>query len=95
MRHSDAVLAGHRERGVVVEGYSPLKDVRLDNPTLTEIAAAHRVTPAQVILRWNIAHGIVVIPKSAHVDRIAANIDLFDFDLSGAEVSVIDAFGGS
>lgn len=93
MRHSAAVLAGHRDRGIVVEGYSPLKDVRLDNPALTEIATAHQVTAAQVILRWNIAHDVVVIPKSAHADRIAANIDLFGFELSDAEVSAIDALG--
>jgi len=93
MRHSDAVLAGHRDRGIVVEGYSPLKDVRLDNPALTEVAAAHQVTPAQVILRWNLAHDIVVIPKSAHADRIAANIDLFGFALSDAEIAAIDALG--
>jgi diketogulonate reductase-like aldo/keto reductase len=93
MRHSAGVLAGHRDRGIVVEGYSPLKDVRLDNPTLTEIAATHQVTTAQVILRWNIAHDVVVIPKSAHADRIAANIDLFGFELSDAEVSAIDALG--
>lgn len=93
MRHSAAVLAGHRDRGIVVEGYSPLKDVRLDDRRLAEIAAAHEVTTAQVILRWNIAHDIVVIPKSAHADRIAANIDLFGFDLTNAEVSAIDALG--
>jgi 2,5-diketo-D-gluconate reductase A len=93
MRHSASVLAGHRDRGIVVEGYSPLKDVRLDDPRLTEIAAAHQVTTAQVILRWNLAHDIVVIPKSAHADRIAANIDLFGFKLSDSEVAAIDALG--
>ena len=93
MRHSASVLAGHRDRGIVVEGYSPLKDVRLDDPRLTEIAAAHQVTTAQVILRWNLAHDIVVIPKSAHPDRIAANIDLFGFKLSDSEVAAIDALG--
>ncbi len=91
MRHSADVLAGHRERGIVMEGYSPLKDVRLDNPTLAEIAAAHQASAAQVILRWHLAHEIVVIPKSAHPSRIAANIDLFGFDLSDTEVEAIDA----
>lgn len=93
MRHSASELAGHRDRGIVVEGYSPLKDVRLDDPRLTEIAAAHQVTTAQVILRWNLAHDIVVIPKSAHADRIAANIGLFGFKLSDSEVAAIDALG--
>jgi len=90
-RYSASVLAGHRERGIVMEGYSPLKDVRLDNPTLAEIAAAHQVSTAQVILRWHLAHEIVVIPKSVHPDRIAANIDLFGFDLNPAEVEAIDS----
>jgi 2,5-diketo-D-gluconate reductase A len=95
MRHSPSVLAGHRDRGIVLEGYSPLKNVRLDNPALTEIAAAHQVTAAQVILRWHLAHDIVVIPKSAHADRIAANIDLFGFELSDDEIAAIDALGRS
>lgn len=95
MRHTPAVLAGHRDRGIVVEGYSPLKDVKLGDARLAEIAAAHEVTAAQVILRWNLAHDIAVIPKSAHADRIAANIDLFGFELSDAEVAAIDALGRS
>ena len=60
----------------MVEGYSPLKGTDLADPVLAEIAAAHGVTPAQVVLRWHLEHGIPVIPKSAHPDRIAANIDL-------------------
>jgi len=91
LRYSVGLLDGHRERRIVMEGYSPLKDVRLDNPTLAEIAAAHQVSAAQVILRWHLAHEIVVIPKSSHAERIAANIDLFRFDLSDAEVTAIDA----
>lgn len=84
------VLAGHAERGIAVEGYSSLKNTRLDDPVLTQIAAGHSVTPAQVVLRWQLAHGITVIPKSAHPDRIAANFDLFDFALTEAEVAAID-----
>jgi diketogulonate reductase-like aldo/keto reductase len=93
-RHSADVLAGHRERGIVMEGYSPLKEVSLDNPVLTEVAAAHQVTSAQVVLRWHLEHGIVVIPKSAHADRITANIDLFGFTLDDTEVAAIDALSG-
>jgi len=74
-----------------VEGYSPLKDISLDHPTLTEVAAAHQVSAAQVVLRWHLTHGIAVIPKSAHPDRIAANIDLFGFELSDAETASVDA----
>jgi 2,5-diketo-D-gluconate reductase A len=92
-RYDADLLAGHRERGIAFEGYSPLKDTRLDNKTLIEIASAHDVTPAQVVLRWHIEHDITVIPKSAQPDRIAANIDLFGFSLTQQEVSRIDALG--
>jgi 2,5-diketo-D-gluconate reductase A len=81
------------ERGVVLEGYSPFKTSRLSDPVLGEIASHHGVTPAQVVLRWHVDHGFVVIPKSAHPDRIAANWDVFGFSLSAAELARIDALG--
>jgi 2,5-diketo-D-gluconate reductase A len=89
-RYVPQIVEGHRERGVALVGYSPLKDTSLDDPVLTEIAAAHGVTAAQVLLRWNIEHGIAIIPKSEHPDRIAANIDLFGFALSPDQVAAID-----
>jgi 2,5-diketo-D-gluconate reductase A len=92
-RYDAAILAGHHERGVAVEGYSPLKDTNLRDPVLTEIAAAHEVTAAQVVLRWHLEHEITVIPKSANPDRIAANLDLFGFSLNPDEVARIDALG--
>ncbi len=88
-RYDAAVLAGQAERGVAMEGYSPLKDTNLDAPVLTSIAAEHGVTAPQVVLRWHLEHDIAVIPKSAHPDRIAANIDLFDFSLTQAEIAAI------
>jgi 2,5-diketo-D-gluconate reductase A len=89
-RHDPRALAGNRDRGVVVEGYSPLKGANLRDPVLAEIASRHGVTPAQVVLRWHLEHGIVVIPKSGNRDRIAANFDLSGFRLSGDEVVRID-----
>ncbi|HEY7489255.1 MAG TPA: aldo/keto reductase [Streptosporangiaceae bacterium] len=89
-RHEPRVLAGNRERGVVVEGYSPLKGANLRDPVLAEIASRHGVTPAQVVLRWHLEHEIVVIPKSANRDRIAANFDLSGFRLNDDEVVRID-----
>jgi 2,5-diketo-D-gluconate reductase A len=90
-RYDPALLAGHRERGVAVEGYSPLKRTKLTDPVLTEIAAAHDATPAQVVLRWHLEHEVTVLVKSSHPDRIAANIDLMHFSLSPDEVARIDA----
>jgi 2,5-diketo-D-gluconate reductase A len=89
-RYDAGLLRGLHERGVVVEGYSPLKDTNLNDPVLTEIAVAHGVTPAQVVLRWHLEHDIVVIPKSSEPKRIAANLDLFGFSLDPAEVARID-----
>jgi 2,5-diketo-D-gluconate reductase A len=89
-RHDRRQLGGNRERGVVVEGYSPLKGANLRDPVLAEIASRHDVTPAQVVLRWHLEHGIVVIPKSGNRDRIAANFDLAGFRLGADEVARVD-----
>ena len=86
-----AVLAGHAERGVAVEGYSGLKNTRLDDPVLAKIAAGHGVSPAQVVLRWHLEHGVTVIPKSARPERIESNFDLLGFGLTSEEVASIDA----
>lgn len=90
-RHDPRTLAESKERNVVIEGYSPLRGTNLRDRTLAEIAAGHQVTPAQVVLRWHVEHGIAVIPKSADRGRIAANFDLFSFRLSPEEVARIDA----
>jgi 2,5-diketo-D-gluconate reductase A len=85
-----AVLADHAERGVAFEGYSPLRHTSLDNPVLTQIAGAHGVTTAQAVLRWHLEHNVTVIPRSAHPDRIAANIDLLGFALTPEQTAAID-----
>ena len=85
-RHDPDLLAALRDRGVVVEGYSPLKGTRLRDRTLREIADAHDVTPAQVVLRWHVQLGIIVIPRSSRPERIAENFDLFGFSLTDDEM---------
>ncbi|WP_089304213.1 aldo/keto reductase [Geodermatophilus pulveris] len=89
-RYDAAVEAGHRERGVVLEGYSPFKNTDLADPVLREVADAHGVTPAQVVLRWHVEHEVVVIPKSATPERIRANLAVGDLSLSAEEVARID-----
>jgi 2,5-diketo-D-gluconate reductase A len=89
-RYDAVVEAGHRERGVVLEGYSPFKNTDLADPVLREVAEAHGVTPAQVVLRWHVEHGVVVIPKSATPERIRANLAIGDLSLSAEEVARID-----
>jgi 2,5-diketo-D-gluconate reductase A len=89
-----ARLAQHRERGIVLEGYSPFKNTDLGHPVLAEIAAAHGVSPAQVVVRWHVDHQVVVIPKSATPARIAANFDVFGFSLTEQELARIDGLSG-
>jgi diketogulonate reductase-like aldo/keto reductase len=93
-RYDADALAGHAERGIAVEGYSGLKNTRLDDPVLAKIAAAHGVSTAQVVLRWHLEHHVTVIPKSAKPDRIAANFDLFGFQLTAEQVASIDSLEG-
>jgi diketogulonate reductase-like aldo/keto reductase len=83
-------VAEHRRRHVVLEGYSPFKTTDLRHPVLAEVAARHGATPAQVVIRWHIDHEVVVIPKSATPERIAANFDVFGFSLDEAELRRID-----
>lgn len=83
-------VQGLRERGVVLEGYSPLKATDLDDPTLKEVAAAHGATPAAVVIAWHIAHGFVVIPKSARRERILGNGEAIRIPLTVQEVEAID-----
>jgi 2,5-diketo-D-gluconate reductase A len=89
-RYDPALLAGHRERGVIVEGYSPLKGTDLANPVLARIADAHGVSTAQVVVRWHLEHGVTVLVKSSHPDRIAGNIDVSGFSLSPDEVTAVN-----
>jgi diketogulonate reductase-like aldo/keto reductase len=84
------VLEGHRRRDVQLEGYSPLRQTDLRGPRLAGIAEAHGVTPARVVLRWHVEHGIVAIPMSTNAARIAENAAIFDFRLTPSEIGELD-----
>jgi diketogulonate reductase-like aldo/keto reductase len=80
------------KHGIVLEAYSPLtRGKRLGDPTVRAIATEVRRTPAQVLLRWGIQHGFVVLPKSVHAERIAENFDIFDFELAAHQMQRLDA----
>jgi diketogulonate reductase-like aldo/keto reductase len=80
-----------REKGIAIEAWSPLARGRLlDHPLITEMAANYDKTTAQVILRWHLQHGNIVIPKSTHRDRIIGNADLYNFQLTEADMAGID-----
>ena len=82
-----------RENKIQVEAWSPLMRAgpSLQDPVLLEIAGRHRKSVAQIVLRWDIQHAVVTIPKSVKPARIAENSAVFDFVLSAAEMSAIDA----
>ena len=87
-----AARAASTRHGIVVEAWSPLGQGKvLDDEVIGRIAAARERTNAQVILRWHLQHGQVVIPKTVHRERMAENLDLLDFELSAAEMAAIDA----
>jgi diketogulonate reductase-like aldo/keto reductase len=77
---------------VVVQAWSPLKQGAIvRDPVVLAIADSHAVTPAQVVIRWQLQHGIATIPKSVHRSRIIENADVFDFELTHEELDRIDA----
>lgn len=83
-----------RQHNIVVEAYSPLGGEGhslVGDPRIQSIANYYKVTPAQVLLRWNIQRGVVVIPKSVHIERIKINSQLFDFELSQDDMDSISS----
>lgn len=82
--------AANAAHNVVTEAYSPLAVGRLlDNPTVTAVAAEYSRTPAQVLIRWSLQLGNVVIPRSGNPERIAANLDVFDFELASEHMDAL------
>jgi diketogulonate reductase-like aldo/keto reductase len=89
------------EHGILTQAWSPIGGITfyrdgqhsstLQDPVIGDIAKAHDKTPAQVMLRWHLQQGRSVIPKSTKPERIAENIDVFDFELSADELAAIDA----
>src|SRR5215207_4590463 len=83
-----------RERGVQIESWGPFAEGRnnlFTDPTLSEIAAAHGKSVAQVVLRWLIQRDVIVIPKSVRPERMRENIDVVDFALTDEEMARIAA----
>lgn len=84
--------AVHEDMGIVTEAWSPLgQGTTLSNPTIERIAESHGRTPAQVILRWHIQLGNVVIPKSVTPERIESNFDVFGFELTADDMFAISS----
>jgi diketogulonate reductase-like aldo/keto reductase len=91
-RSREDTLRRCAEEGIAVEAYSPLtKGRRLRDSTLLTIAAEVGRTPAQVLIRWSLQKGFVVLPRSSNADRIAENAAVFDFTLDEAQMATLDA----
>ena len=89
----EELRAYHDEHGILTESWGPLGQGKglLENPHIVEVAQRKDRTPAQVVLRWHVQLGCVVIPKSVRPDRMRENIDLFDFELDDADMAEIAA----
>ncbi|WP_084104671.1 aldo/keto reductase [Demequina sp. NBRC 110056] len=87
----ERMRAVHAERGILTQSWSPLgkRQAPFDEPPVADAAAAHGVTPGQVILRWQVQLGNVPVPKSATPERQATNLDVFSFELTDAEMAAI------
>ncbi len=95
--NQDALMAAARDHGMIYTAYSPLaQGAVLKDPVVQRIAKAKGVTPAQVVLRWDIQQeNVVTIPKSVAPERIRSNFDIFTFTLSGSEMAEITALSRS
>jgi len=83
-------IAQMRERSIALEGFSVIRLTNLDDPRLVSVAAAHGVTPAQVLVRWQLQHGIIALPRSVRAERIRQNFAVWDFELTPDELALID-----
>jgi methylglyoxal/glyoxal reductase len=90
-----AAWQASRAANIAVEAYSPLARAHnMRNQTLQKLAESHSKTSAQIMLRWAIQHKTIPIPKSAHAGRIKENIDVFNFELSRADMDSLDQLSG-
>jgi len=87
-----ALRAFHDERGIKTESWSPLgRGGLLSEPSIVAIAAKHGRTPAQVVIRWHLDNGLIVIPKTVRPERLKDNIGALDFRLDAEDMRRIDA----
>lgn len=83
-----------KSKNIVVEAYSPLGQGGLvKNKTVVEVAEKYHKSPAQILIRWALQHGTVVIPKSSNEQRIKQNTEVFDFQLSKEDMQTLNALG--
>ncbi|MFT4203230.1 MAG: aldo/keto reductase [Chitinophagaceae bacterium] len=85
------LLSFCKERNIQPEAWSPLMRGKvLGNDIILDLSKKYQKSPAQIVLRWDLQHGVITIPKSTHKERIAENADIFDFELSPDDMARID-----
>ncbi|RMY41175.1 hypothetical protein D0866_00762 [Hortaea werneckii] len=85
------IVSWCRQRDIVLEAYSPLsRGTRFDDPRIQSLAKKHSKTPAQILLRWNLQMGFVILPKSVTKSRIEENKDVYDFELDADDMKVLE-----
>jgi 2,5-diketo-D-gluconate reductase A len=88
--HSPPMFEFCRANGIVIQAYSPLtRAERLDDERLREIASRYERTPAQILIRWNLQLGTVPLPKANRKRHLEENIEVFDFEISDADMSAL------
>jgi 2,5-diketo-D-gluconate reductase A len=92
----DSVREYHARKGIATESWAPLGQGGdlLSLAPIVEVANAHGKTPAQAVLRWHMDLGLITIPKSSNRERLAENLEIFDFSLTSSEVDAISALDG-
>ena len=79
------------DKGIRLEAWSPLMQGRiLEIPLIKQLAEKYGKNPVQIVLRWDLQHEVITIPKSVHKDRIISNADIFDFEISDEDMKLID-----
>ena len=90
--YQEELLKYCQDRGIQVEAYSPLaRGERLQDRRIASLATKYSKSPAQLMIRWGIEHGLVVIPKSTREERIRENSQVFDFDISDDDMRTLDS----
>lgn len=88
----DELASYCREHKIQLQSYTPLlRGKKFTDPTLVGLASHYNKTPAQIILRWNIQHGISTIPKSSNKARLKENFDVFDFVINNEDVKILNS----
>lgn len=91
----DQVVAYNQAHGILSQAYSPLGTGKIfEVPALVALADKYNKTVAQLVLRWSLQKGFLPLPKSVHEDRIQSNLQIFDFDISKADMATIDGLKG-